>query len=157
MHSEERGMNVLKTLAVVGVVIGGLVAWDAFKPEGGLKAVVDHIDAKASQGTDGAGGFAAIPLPDGVSAHGVVIFAPENCPSEAAQRARRLASHLSAERIPYRETSRANFSTLASQAEANRVMSVMNGPVPVVYVNGRAKANPTPEEVVAEYRRGRSG
>jgi hypothetical protein len=29
--------------------------------------------------------------------------------------------------------------------------------VSVVYVNGRAKANPTPEEVVAEYRRGRSG
>lgn len=101
--------------------------------------------------------FAAIPLPDGVSSQGVVIFAPENCPSEAAQRARQLAGHLSAQRIPYRETGSANFSSLSSQDEANRVMSVMNGPVPVVYVNGRAKANPTPEEVVDEYRRGRSG
>lgn len=150
-------MNVLKTMTVVGVVIGGLVLWDAFKPEGGLRAVVDTVGAKASRGTGGAGEFAAIPLPDGVSAQGVVIFAPENCPSEAAQRARQLASHLSAQRIPYRETSSADFSTLSSQDEANRVMSVMNGPVPVVYVNGRAKANPTPEEVVAEYRRGRSG
>jgi hypothetical protein len=34
------------------------------------------------------------------------------------------------------------------------VLSVMNGPVPVVFVNGKAKANPTPEEVVAEYRGG---
>ena len=36
-------------------------------------------------------------------------------------------------------------------------MAVMNGPIPIVYVDGRAKANPTPEEVVAEYRRSRSG
>ena len=150
-------MNVLKTLTVVGAVIGGLVLWDAFKPEGGMKAVVENIGAKASPGKDGASEFVAIPLPDGVSAQGVVIFAPENCPSEAAQRARRLVGHLSTQRIPYRETSNADFSTLSSQEEANRVMSVMNGPVPVVYVNGRAKANPTPEEVVAEYRRGRSG
>ena len=73
--------------------------------------------------------FAAIPLPDGISSQGVVIFAPENCPSEAAQRARQLAGHLSAQRIPYRETGSANFSSLSSQDEANRVMSVMNGPV----------------------------
>jgi len=148
-------MNVLKTLAVVGAVIGGLVLWDAFKPEGGLKAIAESVQA---QGSKGAGnGFEAIPLPDGVSARGVVIFTPQNCPSDAAQRARRLMAQLSAERIPYRETSSAEFSALQSQEEANRVMAVMNGPVPVVYVDGRAKANPAPEEVVAEYRRGRSG
>ncbi len=150
-------MNVLKTLTIVGVVIGGLVLWDAFKPEGGLKQIADDIGAQASQGTSGNDGFVAIRMPDGVSAQGVLIFAPENCPSDAAQRARRLASHLSGQRIPYRETSNADFSTLTSQEEANQVTAVMNGPVPVVYVNGRAKANPTPEEVVSEYRRGRSG
>ena len=31
-------------------------------------------------------------------------------------------------------------------------MAVMNGPIPVVYVNGKAKANPKPEEVEAQYR-----
>lgn len=35
-------MNVL--LAVVGVVIGGLVLWDAFKPEGGLKAIAESAN-----------------------------------------------------------------------------------------------------------------
>lgn len=39
----------------------------------------------------------------------------------------------------------------------NVLKTLTNGPVPVVYVNGRAKANPTPEEVVSEYRRGRPG
>lgn len=149
-------MNVLKTLAMVGVAIGGLVLWDTFKPEGGVKAVVDHIGMQATQGSS-SNGFREVPLPDGISAHGVVIFAPENCPAEAGQRARRLASRLSDAHIPYQQSSNATFSTLASQDEADRVTAVMNGPVPVVFVNGRAKANPTSEEVVAEYRRGRAG
>jgi hypothetical protein len=85
------------------------------------------------------------------------VFAPENCPSEAAQRARQLGGTLSAQNIPYRETSSANFSAPSSQEEAARVMAVMNGPVPIVYVDTRARANPTAEEAVAEYRRGRSG
>ena len=149
-------MNVLKTLALVGVAICGVVAWDAFKPEGGMREVIDGVRGQAQTGRED-GSFVVLPLPDGVSAHGVVIFAPENCPSEAAQRARQLASALSAQRIPYRETSSANFNALSSQEEAERVMAVMNGPIPIVYVDGRAKANPTPEEVVAEYRRSRSG
>lgn len=149
-------MNVLKTLAVAGAVLGGLVLWDAFKPEGGLKAVAEGIGTP-SGGDAAHDGFVSIPLPDGVPAQGVVIFTPQNCPSEAAQRARRLMARLSAERISYRETSSASFSTLSSPDEAERVMRVMNGPIPIVYVNGRAKASPTDEEVVTEYRRGRSG
>lgn len=141
-------MNVLKTLAAVGLVVGGLVAWDAFKPEGGLKAVADSVGGRTEPSA-----FAELPLPDGVSAQGVVIFTPQNCPSEAAERARQLMRRLSADGVRYRETSSAQFSSLKSQEEANRVMAVMNGPIPVVYVNGRAKANPTPEEVLAEYRR----
>lgn len=149
-------MNVVKTLAFVGVVICGVLAWDAFKPEGGMRDVIDGVRGQAQTGR-GDGSFVELPLPDGVAARGVVIFAPENCPSEAAQRARHLARTLSARNIPYRETSSANFSALSSQEEVARVTAVMEGPIPIVYVNGRAKANPTVEEVVAEYRRGRSG
>jgi hypothetical protein len=149
-------MNVVKTLALVGVAICGVVAWDAFKPEGRMREVIDGVRGQAQAGRSD-GSFVALPLPDGVSARGVVIFAPENCPSEAAQRARQLASVLSAQNIPYRETSSAQYSALSSQDEAARVMAVMEGPIPIVYVDGRAKANPTAEEVVAEYRRGRSG
>lgn len=141
-------MNALKTLAVVGLAIGAYVAWDLYQPEGGVQAVADGIARR------GAGGFVEIPLPDGVSASGVVVFTPQGCPSEAAQRARQLMSRLSADGVPYRQTDSASFSSLASQDQADRVMAVMNGPIPIVYVNGRAKANPTPEEVLAEYRGG---
>lgn len=147
-------MNVLKTLAVVGAVAGGFVLWDAFKPEGGLRAVAGRIGERAPADS---GGFVAIPMPDGMTARGVVIFAPEDCPSDAAQRAERLASRLAASGIAFRRATRAEYNRLASPEEANRVMAVMNGPIPIVYVNGRAKPNPGPDEVIAEYRRGRSG
>jgi hypothetical protein len=106
-------------------------------------------------GKAGAGhGFVQIPAPDGQPSRGIVIFAPVNCPSDAAQRAEALARHLSAQGVPYVRSQNAEFGNLASQDEVSKVMAVMNGPVPVVFVNGKAKANPTPEEVLAEYRGG---
>lgn len=135
-------------LAIVGLAMAGVVAWDVLAPKGALpNAVVGDRMSLSST-------FAEIPLPDGVPAQGVVIFTPQNCPSDAAQRARRLMGRLSGHGVPYRQTDSAQFSTLNSQEEADRVTAVMNGPIPIVYVNGRAKANPTPEEVLAEYRRG---
>lgn len=147
-------MNAMKTLAVVGAAVAAFVLWDAFKPEGGLREVVDRVGTRAAPS---GGGFVDIPMPDGMSPAGVVIFAPENCPSDAAQRADGLARLLSAQGIAYRRATAAEYSSLRTPEEARRVTSVMNGPIPIVYVNGRAKANPLPDEVVAEYRRGRSG
>jgi hypothetical protein len=150
-------MNVMKALVVVGVAVAAMVLWDTYKPEGGLKEMADHVSDSVKPSSAASGGFVDIPMPDGMSARGVVIFAPENCPSDAAQRAQRLASLLSSQGIAYRRATAADYSNLASQDEANRVMAVMNAPIPIVYVNGRAKSNPEPDEVVAEYRRGRSG
>jgi len=88
-----------------------------------------------------------------MSDEGIIIFAPANCPSDVARRADEMAQYLDAQGIDYKLASAAEFGDLASREEAERVMSVMNGPIPVVFVNGRARANPTPEEVEAEYRR----
>jgi hypothetical protein len=86
-----------------------------------------------------------------------VVFAPERCSSDATRRTKALVSHLSQKRITYVRTDSADYASLASPEEASRVMKVMNGPVPVVYVNGKAKAYPTPEEAVAGYRGSKSG
>lgn len=149
-------MNVLKTLAAVAVIGAGLYLWDTRKPEGGVQAVAGAVAAGVDR-RGGGGGFVDIPMPDGLSSRGIVVFAPEHCPRDAGQRAEAMASYLAAQRVPYTRTSSANYNDLASAEEASRVTAVMNGPVPVVYVNGRAKANPTPQEVVAEYRRGKAG
>jgi hypothetical protein len=80
----------------------------------------------------------------------VVIFAPANCPSAAAQRADALARHLDRAGVPYRRAQSADFGSLKSQEDVDRVMAVMNGEIPVVFVRTRARANPSGEDVVAD-------
>jgi hypothetical protein len=147
-------MNVVKTCLVVGAVVAGICLWSVHAPEGGVSEVVAKATQRIDSGKAGGHGFVEIPAPDGQADRGVIIFAPADCPSDAAQRAEALARHLSAQGVPYLRSQNAEFGSLASQDEVSKVLSVMNGPVPVVFVNGKAKANPTPEEVVAEYRGG---
>lgn len=148
-------MNVLKTLGAAMLVVAGVVAWEHLGSGADPRG---RADPAAPAGTRAGGpgtGFVDIPMPDGMPARGVVVFAPENCPQDAGQRANALASHLEAQGIPFTRASNAEYSALSSQDDVSRVMSVMNGPLPIVYVNGRARANPVPRDVVAEYRRGR--
>jgi hypothetical protein len=148
-------MNVVRTCLAVGVVVAGICLWSVYAPQGGVSEVVAKATKRIDSGKAGNGhGFVQIPAPDGQASRGIVIFAPANCPSDAAQRAEALARYLSAQGVPYVRSQNAEFGSLASQDEVSKVLSVMNGPVPVVFVNGKAKANPTPEEVVAEYRGG---
>ncbi|GAB2510362.1 hypothetical protein GCM10027084_26920 [Pseudoxanthomonas sangjuensis] len=150
-------MNAIKIGAVLFLVMALTAFWKSCGSGIGIGKAMDRLGGAVGNGTGpdraSPNGFVAIPMPDGMSPSGIVIFAPKNCPSDAAQRARSLAGYLSDHRIGYANADSANYSNLSSQEEATKVMSVMNGPIPVVYVNGRAKANPTPEEVVAEFRK----
>lgn len=126
------------------VAIGGGVWKCGFSNKIGTQWAIptDEMDAY---------GFATVPLPDGMSSRGIVIFTPANCPSDAAQRAESLARYLSSKGIAYAKSTSAEYNNLSSREEVDRVLAIMNGPIPVVYVNGKAKANPTPEEVEGEY------
>lgn len=154
-------MNVIKSGMVLAVAALGVLVWREYGPDGGVGALAGHGSDKVamfpSEGGDSSShGFVDMPLPNGQSGSGVVIFAPINCPSDAAQRAETMAQHLSAQGVPYVRSQDASFGNLSSQEEANRVMAVMEGGIPVVFVRARAKANPRPEDVVAEYRAGKS-
>lgn len=153
-------MNVIKVGTVLAVAALGVLVWREYGPEGGVTALAGQVSDKVASASAGGGssahGFVEMPLPDGQSGSGVVIFAPVDCPSDAAQRAEALAQHLSAQGVPYVRSQNANFGSLSSQEEANRVMSVMQGGIPVVFVRTRAKANPSPDDVVAEYRSSKS-
>lgn len=106
---------------------------------------------------DSPNGFISVIMPDGAAANSVVILAPVNCPSDGAQRADALASQLTGMGIPnVRSSSYTTNITDPSEeqrAAADRAVSVLNGQVPAVFINGMAKSNPTAEEVAAEYER----
>lgn len=101
-------------------------------------------------------GFVAALMPDGAPPNTVVILAPQNCPSDAAQRALQLAQDLSAAGIPNVVSSSYSVDiedpTDEEQEGMERAVTVMNGTIPAVFVNGFAKANPTAAQVIAEYR-----
>jgi hypothetical protein len=102
-------------------------------------------------------GFVSVAMPDGAPADTVLIFAAQNCPSAQAQRADAMAMQLSQMGVPNRRTN--NYSVAHVTREQMPLLThtneVMSGEIPIVLINGMAKANPTVDEVASEYNRGR--
>lgn len=97
-------------------------------------------------------GFIALPTLANSTPKQVVVFAPENCPSEKAQQADELARQLASRNIPSVRSHDVSFSSSdPDPAIGARLNSVMNGELPIVFVNGKGKANPTLDEVISEY------
>lgn len=136
-------------LVLVGIlVIGGYQWWSRHQAAAQVEAALAATSPA---------GFVALPMPTGVTASEVVVFAPANCPSDAAQRADRLEQALAAKGIPVRRSQNASFDFESPDPQTVVVLErVMNGTIPIVFVRGKGKANPTADEVLAEYRAGRS-
>jgi len=100
-------------------------------------------------------GFVPVQTPPGTPPDQVIILAALNCPSAAAQRADTMAERLTQMGIP---NTRANhYSASITDRDQlpllQRTSVVMDGEIPIVIVNGMAKANPTVDEVASEFRR----
>ncbi|HEY8096414.1 MAG TPA: hypothetical protein VIE65_10040 [Methylobacter sp.] len=137
-------MNIIRLLIIIGIASGGYTYWKEHRTP---TAQVES-DPAASEN-----GFASLPPAEGQDSQMVFVVAAENCPHEDAQRADRLTEELSQKGIPVERTHNVNF-RLTSPPESSvmeRMTSIMNGPLPIVFVNGRAKSNPSLEEVVAEF------
>lgn len=84
-----------------------------------------------------------------------------NCPEAAAQRADRLAVELARKGIPVERrhgisfTMQGDVGVDVNNEEMGRISKLMNGPLPLVLVNGRAQTNPSLEVVMAEIHRAR--
>ena len=136
-------MNIIKLLVVLGIVGAGYHFWTG-----------NHTGHPSGADTSIASenGFVELPPVEGQNSDAVLIAAAMNCPHEAAQRADALANDLSRKGIPVIRTQHIGFSlTNPEDPAVDHISSVMNGKLPIVFVHGKAKANPTLEEVVAEY------
>ncbi len=138
-------MNILKILILIGVLGFAVHMWKNHEARRSLAA---HTSPN---------GFIGVVMPAGVPGNSVVILAPVNCPSDAAQRADALAARLSDLGIPNVRGSSYSVNidnpTREQDAAMKRAVSVLEGEIPAVFLNGMGKSNPTVEEVVAEYER----
>lgn len=134
-------MNFIKLLLVAGIIGAGWNYWN--------KQQTTAATEKATSNN----GFVALPAPSGTSPERVLIIAAENCTADAARRADDLAHELSKQKIPVTRSHNVNFEfSKPDAARMQRLNTVMNGELPIVFVGDRVKNNPTLAEVIAEYR-----
>lgn len=142
-------MRIIKLVVMVAVLVA---AFNHFKDRQGQEAS-EEIATNT---------FVPVMMPNGAKADMVWIFAPKNCPSSAAQRAKRLSEQLTEMNIPNTITSHYRASAVPIkddealkefEAIAKSTDFVMRGDIPAVIINGKGQSNPTLEEVVAEYQK----
>jgi hypothetical protein len=122
------------------LLVGGLCAaiwWKSGAPLG------------ASPGS--AGPWLEVPGPAGADPKRVLIVAAPNCPRAESQRALALARELAAQEIPSAQTGTVSFA-ITSDLHAKRLEQLMSAGAPIVFINGKAKSNPSAAEVIAEFR-----
>nr|WP_199038742.1 hypothetical protein [Dyella sp. ASV24] len=140
-------MNLLRLLLLLAFAGGAYHWWHKHQ----IAQVEREVMSDASDT-----GFVPMQRPMNTPTGAVLIFAPPNCPSATAQRARALARGLEDLGIPHVVLDEASFDIDGSDpALMARFRSVMEGKGPPVFVRNRAKAAPTMDEVLAEYRSGR--
>lgn len=96
-------------------------------------------------------GFTKVLSPVGATPGQILIVGP-NCTTERGVRTRELARKLADLKVPYQQTDSARFSAnpITGWGDWAQINHLMQGDAPVVFINGRAKANPSLEEVLAE-------
>ncbi|MGP1667347.1 MAG: hypothetical protein ACTS5I_15860 [Rhodanobacter sp.] len=136
-------MGFIKFLIFLLLLVGGYQWWQKH-PTALFGASAVPVAGKT--------GFMPMPQPMGTDTRTVLIYAPMNCPSETAQRARQLSRALATRHIPHTQLDEASFDLVNPDAQTVATFKrVMEGKGPVVFVRGMGKANPSFAEVVAEY------
>ncbi len=102
-------------------------------------------------------GFVPVVMAAGTPPDTAVILAPLNCPSAQAQRADAMATELRQMGIPVQRSN--NYSATITDRDQLPLLThtndVLGGDVPIVIIDGMAKANPSVDDVAVEFRRGK--
>jgi hypothetical protein len=140
-------MTFRTSLLVTGLAVGGGIhLWHVHQ-----RAAIDR-ELMASADSNG---FVSVVTPAGAPHDTAVIPAPLNCPSARAKQADAMAEQLRQMGIPVRRSNSysATITDPAQMPLLTRTNAVLGGEVPIVIINGMAKANPTVDEVALEFGR----
>jgi hypothetical protein len=134
-----------KVLLAAALIGGGMHVWQLHQQR--------VLDRKLQAAAD-SNGFVPIVAASDTPPNTAVILAALNCPSAQAQRADAMAAKLHQLGIPNMRASNYSLSgiTREQMPMVEQTSAVLGGEVPIVIINGMAKANPSISEVVAEYR-----
>jgi hypothetical protein len=134
-------MNTKLAVVAAAVAALGWLVWHKHAANVEAEAVAQLTDEN---------GFVELALPQGADPRRVFMFSPVNCPREAGRRSDAFAQSLTEHEIVFVRSSHISY-TPTDAAMVDRMNAVLSGDAPIVFVNGRMKANPSLEEVIAEY------
>jgi len=137
-------MTILKILLVLVLYAGGYKYYDK------QLAANELAQAKAIEAGSDAG-FVRLPPADGHSLATVFVVAPLRCTREEARRAEQLTAGLSRAGVSVQRTNQVSWSGF-DPSYAENIKSVMDGELPIVFVGGRAKNNPSLGDALAAAR-----
>ena len=137
-------VGTLKWMVIAVLLGGGVHIWHHHQ-----RTLVERDLASVADDN----GFVPIATAPGSARNVAIVLAALNCPSAQAQRADALAAQLTRLGVANQRAS-SYYASITSRDQmplVNRTNEVLGGEIPIVILNGRAKANPTVEEVQAEY------
>jgi len=138
-------MKLLSSLLVVGVAWGGYHLFSQHQAAHAMRELLASADVN---------GFVNVLQPANQDLNTIYVVAAQNCPHADAQHADQLAASLGKQGIPVARVNAVSYpSQPIDRATMQRLMVVMNGPLPLVFVHGRAAMNPEVGQVVEEYYR----
>lgn len=135
-------MNV-KAVVAVAVAVLAYAVWHTHSA---------RVEAEAVERLTDENGFVELATPTGADPRKVWIVAAANCPKEGARRAEALAHDLAEREVAFERHASISFASESGDPTLfRRLDAILNGDTPIVFVNGRIKANPALDEVLAEY------
>jgi len=99
-------------------------------------------------------GFVPAMMPENAPPNQIIIFGAPNCNNETAERIRALVETMAQLQIPYQQTSdiRFNSDAIDDWDIFWQTTHIASADGPIVFINGKAKANPKVDEVIAQYK-----
>jgi hypothetical protein len=97
-------------------------------------------------------GFVSLPVaPINMPQGKVIVVAPEHCPSPEGRRGDALEQLLANAGIPCVRTENVQYPPVA-ESGSPVITTIMNGALPIVFINGKAQNNPDVSKIIAEFR-----
>lgn len=138
-------MTFGKWLLIAALFAGGVHVWHTHERSVAARELAEAADSHGS---------VPVVTSQGAAPDTVIILAALNCPSAQAKRADALAAQLSRMGIPNRRANQYSVARISREQIPllSQTNAVLTGEIPIVIINDKAEANPTVDEVVAEYR-----
>ena len=146
-------MEKLLKIGVVVIVAFLVLRFLTAHRKAEIGAAASSAASAAARMQPSANGFVPLPEPFTAPSDRLLILAPPHCPSQEGRRADELVRQLNQDGIPCTRSGDVSIGAgrEPTDDETKRLNAIMMGTMPIVFINGQARNNPSLNEIKSEY------